>query len=669
MSGPVEPAANVLAAGEEDDVFTCASSYAPDRHSVKAEGMQKGRERQEKSDERKWRSTGLKRAPEKGLRGQNLRDWEKAQAHHDRAVEGRGCPSRATKAAASGLGMRLGQRKPVEPWSRPSRPGRVMVPAQPNVDRTIAYLQSGGEVNPGPQVKKKVTQPGRTKPWIVDEQARSWMECKHCQGVRGRVRLAAADVTEYEGASYCRLCGAPVLRMTPHLVHYSLAVHSIFEDCAPYLSIPKSALGPAATEPVSQAPNTASAHAALSSSAPCLGSAAVPAAAAPAAVPASGAGEKGEVIVVVQPASAGAPQAPAKVATASAGSPPGPTGPVKPPGPSNPPPGGPPSPPPGEPKEPKPVPGVAALRDDLLDGRRLWQDPSSGHTEGQDFATFVGAKFVGMTDARLPYLRESRPAIHRNVRETAQDMAIQIMNVSELLHRWVIISVVAGLGLFACVMMWQLVTTLNVVRFLGVVSTLVAGVWSHDRDASYQRIFAVVALSAGVALSWGVPPTVGLMATYLAMCLGAMAGMWQIHRSRREVVLRSALLLCSVAFFQALMILSRADRLLGPLVFTAGVSGGLMLVVRLSLRAMPRRMRRIMWCPHAVTSCMLEYSNGTSAEVVKANTRLKLQRLATLPVPDKIAVDLMAGTEQVIYFLVPKEPFFAGGAAFVMLPL
>lgn len=107
-----------------------------DRHAARQASVQRTRSRQEKSDMRRWRRNGLSHRVPSGLTGQELRDWELRQAHHDRVVTGRGCASRSTEHAASELGLRLGQHRPVAPWTRATR--------------AVRYLQSGGEVNPGP---------------------------------------------------------------------------------------------------------------------------------------------------------------------------------------------------------------------------------------------------------------------------------------------------------------------------------------------------------------------------------------------------------------------------------------------------------------------------------------------------------------------------------------
>jgi hypothetical protein len=65
-------------------------------------------------------------------------------------------------------------------------------------------------------------------------------------------------------------------------------------------------------------------------------------------------------------------------------------------------------------------------------------------------------------------------------------------------------------------------------------------------------------------------------------------------------------------------------------------------------------------CPHMVTCCLAEYANGADAVSVRANTRTKLMRLATLPIPDRYLFDIVSGSEAVIIYLSPREAFFAG---------
>lgn len=79
--------------------------------------------------------------------------------------------------------------------------------------------------------------------------------------------------------------------------------------------------------------------------------------------------------------------------------------------------------------------------------------------------------------------------------------------------------------------------------------------------------------------------------------------------------------------------------------------------------------REVVFCPHAVACAMSEFSNGTNAEALVSSTRSKLLRLACLPLPDNAVTPLMTGSEEVIRYLVPSEPFFTGPATFATSPL
>lgn len=66
----------------------------------------------------------------------------------------------------------------------------------------------------------------------------------------------------------------------------------------------------------------------------------------------------------------------------------------------------------------------------------------------------------------------------------------------------------------------------------------------------------------------------------------------------------------------------------------------------------------VSYVPHLVTCAMTEYSRGTNLEVVQSTLRQKFRRLASLPIPAKIALELMEGTEVVCLFLVTRQAFF-----------
>lgn len=71
--------------------------------------------------------------------------------------------------------------------------------------------------------------------------------------------------------------------------------------------------------------------------------------------------------------------------------------------------------------------------------------------------------------------------------------------------------------------------------------------------------------------------------------------------------------------------------------------------------------RVIPYCPHMVSCAISEYRRGTNVDVAVATMRQKMLRLATLPIPDFDAAQVLDGSEQVALFLV-KDQDFAGRA-------
>lgn len=76
----------------------------------------------------------------------------------------------------------------------------------------------------------------------------------------------------------------------------------------------------------------------------------------------------------------------------------------------------------------------------------------------------------------------------------------------------------------------------------------------------------------------------------------------------------------------------------------------------------------VVYAPHIVSSVILEYSRGTSAEVVRNTIRQRCMRLACLPVPDFDAVKIHHGSEIVAEFYMERQSFFEEGAESVTLP-
>jgi hypothetical protein len=79
--------------------------------------------------------------------------------------------------------------------------------------------------------------------------------------------------------------------------------------------------------------------------------------------------------------------------------------------------------------------------------------------------------------------------------------------------------------------------------------------------------------------------------------------------------------------------------------------------------------KKLWYVPHAGACALAEYSNGTGAVAVVATCRGKLLRLACLPLPDVMHLALIAGTEEVVKFIVSREPFFEAGPTFATVAL
>jgi len=77
----------------------------------------------------------------------------------------------------------------------------------------------------------------------------------------------------------------------------------------------------------------------------------------------------------------------------------------------------------------------------------------------------------------------------------------------------------------------------------------------------------------------------------------------------------------------------------------------------------------VCYVPHLVSSVMAEYNRGTNAIAARATLRQKMRQLASLPLPDKDALKLIAGSELVCEQLLTHEDFFWEGAACFRQPL
>jgi hypothetical protein len=93
------------------------------------------------------------------------------------------------------------------------------------------------------------------------------------------------------------------------------------------------------------------------------------------------------------------------------------------------------------------------------------------------------------------------------------------------------------------------------------------------------------------------------------------------------------------------------------------------LTLRLYCLLRPKRTHVVIaYVPHLVSAVLLEYSRGTSAEVVRSTLRQKCQRNACLPIPDEDAVRLHFGSEKVLEVLIERQDFFEEGVACLTRP-
>lgn len=68
--------------------------------------------------------------------------------------------------------------------------------------------------------------------------------------------------------------------------------------------------------------------------------------------------------------------------------------------------------------------------------------------------------------------------------------------------------------------------------------------------------------------------------------------------------------------------------------------------------------RHIYYVPHALSNVVTSYRAGTDLHTLNSTVGQRLGRLSTLPIPDEVHTQLMAGTERVAVFCVMRQPFF-----------
>jgi hypothetical protein len=90
-----------------------------------------------------------------------------------------------------------------------------------------------------------------------------------------------------------------------------------------------------------------------------------------------------------------------------------------------------------------------------------------------------------------------------------------------------------------------------------------------------------------------------------------------------------------------------------------GMASGL----SLSLILRESRILYIPYVPHLISSIVAEYDRGCNAESVRNTIRQKMRRLASFPLPDRDALQIMVGTELMAMELIRESDYFWEGAA------
>lgn len=72
-------------------------------------------------------------------------------------------------------------------------------------------------------------------------------------------------------------------------------------------------------------------------------------------------------------------------------------------------------------------------------------------------------------------------------------------------------------------------------------------------------------------------------------------------------------------------------------------------------------LKKVYYCPHAVSSVVTEYNSGTNAVVVASTVNQKLLRLGALPLPDAIVLQIHKGTELVVASTIANSSYFDVG--------
>lgn len=99
------------------------------------------------------------------------------------------------------------------------------------------------------------------------------------------------------------------------------------------------------------------------------------------------------------------------------------------------------------------------------------------------------------------------------------------------------------------------------------------------------------------------------------------------------------------------------------------VLGGLLVWGGLKCRKPIRRSWHIPFIPHLVSAVVAEYDRGTNAVAVRSSIRSRINRLASLPIPDRDALVFINGSELICEQLLSHQNFFWEGAACFRQPL
>lgn len=328
-------------------------------------------------------------------------------------------------------------------------------------------------------------------------------------------------------------------------------------------------------------------------------------------------------------------------------------------------PGGIPIPPPLPPR-PLPLP----TEDFYLDGRRLTED------EVDDFVEWMGGEEgTGLlTTEKLQFAGERRIVSNRNVRSTNQDMVVQSVSFVKPSGSWLWWIVVP----LVVVCWWLRVTTLAGARpglnwllrcvcyellpglewtirhGLDVLSVfpLLAGAYSRQPAGSFtRRKFLVCFVAALSSFFWATYP---FWFRYVVVGCVMYCVAKAVRLRRKFVIMLTIPFAYLTPFLMVAVFLAEAA-------FEFGSQN----------RSWLRRCIevKVVFPPHMVSCALVEYASGADADTVTTNTRGKLLRLATLPIPDAALVAFTSGAEKVVQFLASRESFFEAGAFYRTTPL